>query len=450
MRLLRPPRIFISYAREDHALAKVIRDALVARRLDVFFDSDAMLAGEDFVERLVGELRRSDAVIALLTPASAGSEWCQAEWYFAHARGVQVIPIRAGDVEPLLPSPIRLLEQRIHYLDPASPAVGEELARQLDGVRRAARWRAARRIAAGVAIAVVLVAGIAFIAKRVESFQRARDRRVLLQRIGEAKEPLSAQELAQRAAPLAADDLLLGETLRLSADTYATDASRLSALMLSTELLRQRKPEQRWVIRNASWRNGALDGGRVPDVTFATGLVERLTVRNSTLASVYWLAAPAPNREGMTLSASSFRNVKFNSGGFAGTNAINVDFLDCVFRGAELDVSNFALVTFRTSPPDPDKPNLITGQVGAFENSVILDRNPPPAPGVMDLSEPRDEVRFEGIVFTGVRFRGRIRPQWFKDCSFDRCTFPTALPLAELERRGNRIYGSTLADEPLD
>ena len=98
MRLFRP-RIFISYAREDTALAGDLRDMLAARGFAVFFDSDAMLAGEDFVHRLRAELKRSDAVVALLTPASIASDWCNAEWYFAHARGVSVIPIRFGDIE---------------------------------------------------------------------------------------------------------------------------------------------------------------------------------------------------------------------------------------------------------------------------------------------------------------------------------------------------------------
>jgi hypothetical protein len=53
------PRIFISYAREDTPLAESVRDALRKRGFLVFFDSDAMLAGEDFARRLTDELRKS-------------------------------------------------------------------------------------------------------------------------------------------------------------------------------------------------------------------------------------------------------------------------------------------------------------------------------------------------------------------------------------------------------
>src|ERR1044071_7188479 len=156
MRPLRP-RIFISYAREDGELARAIRDMLAARRLQVFLDSESMIGGEDFVDRLTGELRQADAVVALLTPASARSEWCQAEWYFAHARGLEVIPVRVGAVEALLPSPIRLLEQRIHFLtatEIGQQTVSAELAEQLARVRRRRRRAALAKVAAATLVVV--------------------------------------------------------------------------------------------------------------------------------------------------------------------------------------------------------------------------------------------------------------------------------------------------------
>ena len=444
VRLFRP-RIFISYAREDAALAASLRDVLIARGFAAFVDSSEMIGGEDFVRRIDEELRRSDAVIALFTPASAQSEWCNAEWYFAHARGLTVIPIRFGDVEDVLPNPVKLLEERIHYLSPRDliefHRVGEEIATQLAGVRRR---RAARvlTIGAGCAALVALLAwGLQAVDARVERMVRSRERNALVQRITGAQQPLAGEELRQAAAKFDGDDALLATTLRLASDSYASDATRLNALMLSTDLLRRRRPEVRWVVKDAKWRNGVIDGGRIADVTFSSGVVEQLDVRNATLASVYW------NGTAMTLARSTFQNVKFNSGGFAGTNAVGVKFTDCVFRGAEVDVTNFASVEFRSTPSDG---LIITGNVGAFENSVILNRAPPPDPRVLEIRNPAAEVRFVDVVFTGVRFRGFLRPDWFKNCSFDRCTLPSSLPIEALVREGNNVSASYVADESLD
>jgi uncharacterized protein YjbI with pentapeptide repeats len=177
-------------------------------------------------------------------------------------------------------------------------------------------------------------------------------------------------------------------------------------------------------------------------VTFFSGTIENLRVRNASLAGVWWNPA-------VTLSNSEFVGVKFNAGAFPGTNVSNVKFVDCVFRGAEIDVTNFSLVTFGTTPPDPRYTNVVTPNVTAFENSVVLSRAPAPEPGVMDLSNPVEEVQFRDVVFTGVRFRARMRPEWFVNCSFDRCTLPSTLPLDALEKGGSHVTDSQWADEPL-
>jgi len=215
-------------------------------------------------------------------------------------------------------------------------------------------------------------------------------------------------------------------------------------MMLSSELIGWRKPERRWALRNVKWRNGLVNHGSFVNTTFMSGSVDHLSVRSTTLASVFW------GRE-LTLSNATFTNVMFDGGGFSGTNAIRLDFLACLFHGVELDLTNFALATFRSVPADPNHPNVITaGELCAFENSVIVNRGKPPAAGVIDLSTPADEVQFEGVVFTAVHFRGYIRPEWFRNCSFDRCTLPSSLDEKSLARGENRISDSVQANEPLD
>lgn len=438
------PRIFISYARADAEMAAALRKVLIARGFEVFVDSAEMMGGEDFVRRISEELRRADAVIAVFTPASVRSDWCNAEWYFAHARGLKVIPVRFGDVEGL-PNPVKLLEERIHYLNPRDltelDRVGEDIAAQLSIVRRRRRVRVLSLGAAGALALALLVWGAAIVGNRFERVLRTRERDAVVNRITAAKQALPGNELQAIAHEFAGDEPLLATMLRLSSDSYSSDATRLSAVMLSADLLRQTRPESRWVLKNVNWRNGAIDGGRIADVTFSSGTVQRLDVRNSTLAGVYW------NGPALTLASSTFQSVKFNAGAFSGTNAVGVQFIDCVFRGTEVDLTNFSGVEFRSTPSDS---LAITGIVGAFENSVLLNRASPPEKGVLEIRNPEAEVRFDGVVFTGVRFRGFFRADWFKNCSFDRCTLPPSLRAADLAGEGNHVGDFSVADESFD
>ena len=265
----------------------------------------------------------------------------------------------------------------------------------------------------------------------------------MIQRITSAAQPIPGDELGRLATPFTNDEVLRGTALRIASDAEASDAARLNAVMLASELSRRRKPEQRWALRNLKWRNGLIQGGALTNTTFISGTIENLTARQSSFASVFW------GRE-LSLSNASFRNVRFDGGGFPGTNAIRLDFLACLFQGVEIDLANFGLARFRSMPADPAHPNVVNaGEVCAFENSVIANTAALPAPGTMDLSNPADEVQFEDVVFTSVHFRGYVKPEWFRNCSFDRCTLPKSINPAALERRGNRVTDSVYADEPI-
>jgi hypothetical protein len=65
---------------------------------------DGISVGEDWEQRLYGELRRVDAVVGVVTSSFVASTWCTAEVATARALGCRLMPLSAGAdvVHPLM------------------------------------------------------------------------------------------------------------------------------------------------------------------------------------------------------------------------------------------------------------------------------------------------------------------------------------------------------------
>lgn len=84
--------VFISYAREDSAVAHRLSEMLQAEGQKVFFDF-AIAAGEDFSLAIEKALANSQAVVVLLSKNSNRSKWVDAELRGALQGGKAVIPV---------------------------------------------------------------------------------------------------------------------------------------------------------------------------------------------------------------------------------------------------------------------------------------------------------------------------------------------------------------------
>jgi adenylate cyclase len=84
--------IFVSYARSDRALVTPIVRALEAKGWSVWWDH-AIVAGQEFDDRIEAELNAARAVLVVWTPASTGSRWVRGEAREAAERGV-LVPVR--------------------------------------------------------------------------------------------------------------------------------------------------------------------------------------------------------------------------------------------------------------------------------------------------------------------------------------------------------------------
>lgn len=453
MRLIPKPKLFLSYARSDARLAESLYQLLESRGFMVFKDSAEILAGENFVERIVGTLRQADAVVALETPASAESDWCQAELYHAHALGVQVIPVRIG-IETRLTRPLELLQRRIHQLQVDDPETAfESLPEDLEEHLTTARQRRRRRQVSTVGLillvaALVLSLGTLGIGS-LDRLQQRRERLDILDQLETSQKGIAGERLESLSERFATDSELLKSLLLMSEDDSRSDAARFNAWMLSAAMLADRKTEDRWVIEDIDLKDVNVREANLTEVTISNGSIRNVTFEQSAFGGVVWGEGPAEARGGLVLGNLRFVDSDFYFTWFAGTTGVGIEFVNTSFRGSEIDLTRLSLVRFVSRSAQPDLKTLITDEVTVIENSVILNHNTPPDPGVLDLSVPTEEALFEGVVFVATHFRGYIRPEWFRNCSFRHCVFPTALSQEALLAGENMIDSCLWNDESL-
>jgi hypothetical protein len=77
------PDVFLSYNREDAAVAKRFADAFVREGFDVWWDV-TLRSGETYDEVTEAALRAARAVVVLWSPRSVASHWVRAEATIAH------------------------------------------------------------------------------------------------------------------------------------------------------------------------------------------------------------------------------------------------------------------------------------------------------------------------------------------------------------------------------
>lgn len=92
-------RLFISYAREDHAVAATVRDWLERSgwQDDVFFDLDGIAGGAKWREALKRAASRCEAVILILSQNWMDSRVCWSEFQLAEKQRKAIVPIVIDD-----------------------------------------------------------------------------------------------------------------------------------------------------------------------------------------------------------------------------------------------------------------------------------------------------------------------------------------------------------------
>jgi hypothetical protein len=90
---------FVSYAHEDQEFVLALVERLQQQGLDVSYDRVVLQIGDSLIQVISQEISDGDFLIAVVSPDSVESEWCQKELALAASQGinerrVKVLPVR--------------------------------------------------------------------------------------------------------------------------------------------------------------------------------------------------------------------------------------------------------------------------------------------------------------------------------------------------------------------
>jgi hypothetical protein len=126
---------FISYAHEDQEFMLALVEQLQAQELEIRYDQVVLSIGDSLIQKLSQEIAAGDFLVAIVSPDSVESNWCQRELALAATQGinehwVKVLPVkfRGAEMPPVLAD--------TYWADADRHAV-ETIARQLAAGMRA-------------------------------------------------------------------------------------------------------------------------------------------------------------------------------------------------------------------------------------------------------------------------------------------------------------------------
>ena len=126
------PKVFISHSNQDSDQTLYVSDALKRAGIDVWVDFENIRGGADWICEIEAGILRCDAVVVVLSAASASSVWVERECLYAWQLSKPVFTALVADI--LIP--LHLIN--IQYCDlRSSPAAG--MARLIASIRSALR-----------------------------------------------------------------------------------------------------------------------------------------------------------------------------------------------------------------------------------------------------------------------------------------------------------------------
>jgi TIR domain/T3SS (YopN, CesT) and YbjN peptide-binding chaperone 3 len=106
------PHLFVSYARRDREAVDWIASRLEDSGYTVWIDRTGILGGTPWQRVIPREIRNAEAVLLMLTPDAAQSEWVRREFFYARRHRIRVVPVlvRPTELPPELEKPLRKIQ----------------------------------------------------------------------------------------------------------------------------------------------------------------------------------------------------------------------------------------------------------------------------------------------------------------------------------------------------
>jgi uncharacterized protein YjbI with pentapeptide repeats len=432
------PRIFLSYSRTDRDFAGKLATELRRRGFRVFLDTSDIDPGDNFVSKLTKEIKRSTAIVAVVSENYSLSRWGQAELYSAIAGNKAVIPaVISPTTMSALDEPLRCLLRDTHYVtitgEPPAPDEAQRLGELLATARRRYRKEVFKRLAPVFLGSTVVLLAIWWAVLHLNSLKQARSRENVIGEVVKANAVLQHPRIAALASEVAGDQEAIGRLMFLSEDPAASDTARFNALALGSELRRGQK-SWRWYVRGLQVDHAKLEDVAFVNTSFLGGAWNDVQFLDSTFAGVF-----LGKDQAFSMSSAVFRNVDFFGGEIQAINAIEVEFVNTKFRSTVIDTTNFSKVRFVTEEPKVEGNPVITPEYTLIENGLLKSGRKPPQSGVLDLTMIGDDVVFDNVLFVHCRLEGWFRPEWFRNSTFEGCKLPASLTRESLARLGNNV-----------
>lgn len=139
------PRLFVSYSRHDYVFVEQLVGSLKRQGFRVFLDSSDIDPGDNFVAKLSKEIKRTTAIVPVISEKYSLSRWAQAELYQALTTNKMAIPvlISTGSISSLDEPLQRLLRDRQYVTineEMSDQEVIDRLAELLSIARRRYRY----------------------------------------------------------------------------------------------------------------------------------------------------------------------------------------------------------------------------------------------------------------------------------------------------------------------
>jgi hypothetical protein len=408
------------------------------RGFRVFLDTSDIDPGDNFVSKLEKEIKRSTAIVAVVSESYSLTRWGQAELYSALASNKVVIPILIAPATIFaLDEPLQRLLRDTQYVtirgEPSNPDAIEHMGELLTVARRRYWKELSNRSALPFLALVVILLAIAWAVLHLNSLKQARTRNNVISEVVNARTVLQHPRIAMLASEVAGDQDAIGRLMFLSQDPAVSDTSRFNALALGSELRKGQK-SWRWYVQALQVDHARLDDASFVNTSFLGGGWNDVQFTDTAFAGVL-----LGKDQEFSMSGVIFRNVNFFGGAIGPIKAIDVAFINTKFRGSEIDTTNFSKVRFATEEPKLEGNPVITPEFTLIESSVVKSGRKPPETGVLDLTMIGDDVVFDNVQFVHCRLEGWFRPEWFRNSTFEDCQLPKSLSKESLSKTGNNV-----------